>query len=107
MDIGFIGLGIMGAPMAGHLIAGGHNLHLKSRRSVPEALLSAGGKACASTAEVADRSDMIALMLPHTPWPSSRRPSQSRPRRQVRLVQQAFAQEMAATPRWAQQGRRA
>jgi 2-hydroxy-3-oxopropionate reductase len=39
MDIAFIGLGIMGAPMAGHLIAGGHNLHLKSRRSVPEALL--------------------------------------------------------------------
>lgn len=67
MDIGFIGLGIMGAPMAGHLIAGGHNLHLKSRRSVPEALLQAGGKACASTAEVADRSDMIVLMLPDTP----------------------------------------
>ena len=67
MDIGFIGLGIMGAPMAGHLIAGGHNLHLKSRRSVPEALLSAGGKACASAAEVADRSDMIVLMLPDTP----------------------------------------
>jgi 2-hydroxy-3-oxopropionate reductase len=67
MDIGFIGLGIMGAPMAGHLIAGGYGLHLKSRRSVPEALLAAGGKACTSAAEVAKNSDVIILMLPDTP----------------------------------------
>ncbi|PJI51731.1 hypothetical protein CTI14_54585, partial [Methylobacterium radiotolerans] len=38
MNIGFIGLGIMGAPMAGHLIAAGHSLFLKSRRGVPEEL---------------------------------------------------------------------
>ncbi|TXM88447.1 NAD(P)-binding domain-containing protein, partial [Methylobacterium sp. WL116] len=43
MNIGFIGLGIMGAPMAGHLIAAGHSLFLKSRRAVPEALVAAGG----------------------------------------------------------------
>ncbi|GJE02576.1 2-hydroxy-3-oxopropionate reductase [Methylobacterium isbiliense] len=67
MQVGFIGLGIMGAPMAGHLIAGGHSLFLKSRRAVPEALLAAGGTACASAAEVAERSEVVVLMLPDTP----------------------------------------
>ncbi|MBP1178319.1 2-hydroxy-3-oxopropionate reductase [Methylobacterium sp. PvR107] len=67
MNIGFIGLGIMGAPMAGHLIGAGHSLFLKTRRSVPEALLEAGGTACATAAEVAERSDTIILMLPDTP----------------------------------------
>ena len=67
MNIGFIGLGIMGAPMAGHLIAAGHSLFLKSRRSVPDALLATGGTACATAAEVAKRSDTIILMLPDTP----------------------------------------
>ena len=65
--IGFIGLGIMGAPMAGHLIAAGHSLFLKSGRSVPEALVAAGGTPCASAAEVAQRSDVVVLMLPDTP----------------------------------------
>ncbi|GJD74865.1 2-hydroxy-3-oxopropionate reductase [Methylobacterium goesingense] len=67
MNVGFIGLGIMGAPMAGHLIAGGHSLALKTRRQVPEVLVSAGGHACATAAEVAERSDVIILMLPDTP----------------------------------------
>ncbi|WCS27002.1 2-hydroxy-3-oxopropionate reductase [Methylobacterium sp. NMS14P] len=67
MNIGFVGLGIMGTPMAGHLIAAGHSLFLKSRRSVPEALLAAGGTACATAAEVAERADTIILMLPDTP----------------------------------------
>ncbi|MGU3385405.1 2-hydroxy-3-oxopropionate reductase [Methylobacterium sp. D53M] len=67
MNIGFIGLGIMGTPMAGHLIAAGHSLFLKTRRSVPEALLAAGGTACATAAEVAERADTIILMLPDTP----------------------------------------
>ena len=35
MDIGFIGLGVMGAPMAGHLIKGGHKVRLSSRRGAP------------------------------------------------------------------------
>ncbi|MGU3545932.1 2-hydroxy-3-oxopropionate reductase [Methylobacterium sp. A52T] len=67
MNIGFIGLGIMGTPMAGHLIAAGHSLFLKTRRGVPEALLAAGGTACATAAEVAERADTIILMLPDTP----------------------------------------
>jgi 2-hydroxy-3-oxopropionate reductase len=66
-NIGFIGLGIMGAPMAGHLIAGGHTLHLFSRSGVPEALTAAGGKALASPAEVARHADIIITMVPDTP----------------------------------------
>lgn len=66
MNVGFIGLGIMGAPMAGHLIAGGHALFLKTRRAVPEALVAAGGTPCATAAEVAERADVIVLMLPDT-----------------------------------------
>ncbi|GLS45273.1 3-hydroxyisobutyrate dehydrogenase-like beta-hydroxyacid dehydrogenase [Methylobacterium brachythecii] len=43
MKVGFVGLGIMGAPMAGHLIAGGNSRFLKTRREVPQALIEAGG----------------------------------------------------------------
>ncbi|MGA8052470.1 MAG: NAD(P)-binding domain-containing protein, partial [Burkholderiales bacterium] len=32
MKVGFIGLGIMGKPMAGHLLAGGHELYVHGRR---------------------------------------------------------------------------
>ena len=67
MNVGFVGLGIMGAPMAGHLIGGGHSLALKTRRQVPESLVAAGGRACATAAAVAECSDVIILMLPDTP----------------------------------------
>jgi 2-hydroxy-3-oxopropionate reductase len=66
-NIGFIGLGIMGAPMAGHLIAGGHKLFLNSRSGAPQALTAAGGVACASPAEVARQADVIITMVPDTP----------------------------------------
>ena len=59
MNIGFIGLGIMGKPMAGHLIAGGHTAYLYSRSGVAQELLDAGGKGCASPAEVANNADII------------------------------------------------
>ena len=65
--LGFIGLGIMGAPMAGHLIAAGHTVYLNTRSAVPAALLDAGGHACASAQEVAQKADIIFLMLPDTP----------------------------------------
>ncbi len=65
--LGFIGLGIMGAPMAGHLIAAGHTVYLHTRSAVPEALVGAGGIACASSTEVAQKADIIFLMLPDTP----------------------------------------
>jgi 2-hydroxy-3-oxopropionate reductase len=43
--VGFIGLGIMGRPMASHLIKGGHEVYLHSRSGVPEELTQAGGRA--------------------------------------------------------------
>ena len=65
-NIGFIGLGIMGKPMAGHLIKGGHTLFLHSRSGVPEELLRSGAKACSSPKEVARNADLIITMLPDT-----------------------------------------
>ncbi len=67
MNIGFIGLGIMGKPMAGKLIEGGHTLYLHTRRSVPGELTAAGGIACATPKEVAQKADIIITMVPDTP----------------------------------------
>jgi 2-hydroxy-3-oxopropionate reductase len=66
-DIGFIGLGIMGSPMAGQLIKGGHRVHLCSRRGAPQGLVDAGGIPCASPKEVAQKSEVVITMLPDTP----------------------------------------
>jgi len=66
-NIGFIGLGIMGKPMAANLIKGGHTLFLNSRSGVPQDLTAAGGIACDSAKQVAERSEIIILMLPDTP----------------------------------------
>jgi 2-hydroxy-3-oxopropionate reductase len=65
--IGFIGLGIMGAPMAGHLINHGHSLFTYTRGATPAELLDAGATACASSAEVASLADVIIIMVPDTP----------------------------------------
>jgi 2-hydroxy-3-oxopropionate reductase len=65
--LGFIGLGIMGAPMAAHLLAAGHTVHLHTRSRIPEHLLQAGGLACSSAQEVAEKADIIFMMLPDTP----------------------------------------
>jgi 2-hydroxy-3-oxopropionate reductase len=67
MKLGFIGLGIMGAPMAGHLRAAGHELFVQTRSKVPDALLEAGAVRCANATEVAQRADIVFLMLPDTP----------------------------------------
>jgi 2-hydroxy-3-oxopropionate reductase len=67
MKVGFIGLGIMGSPMAGHLIKGGHEVYLYSLPSVPQALIDAGGRACASGKDVAQNADIIITMVPDTP----------------------------------------
>jgi 2-hydroxy-3-oxopropionate reductase len=66
-NIGFIGLGIMGKPMAANLIKGGHTLFLNSRSGVPKELTDAGGKACANAKEVAQKADVIIVMVPDTP----------------------------------------
>jgi 2-hydroxy-3-oxopropionate reductase len=65
--IGFIGLGIMGGPMAANLQAGGHKLYLHDRRNPPAALIEGGATVCTSGAEVAKRADVIIVMVPDTP----------------------------------------
>ena len=66
-NVGFVGLGVMGKPMALNLIKGGHTLFLTSRSGVPKELTDAGGKACASAKEVAQQADIIITMVPDTP----------------------------------------
>lgn len=65
MKLGFIGLGIMGAPMAQHLLAAGHEMFVRTRSKVPEGLQ--GATVCATNADVARAADIIFLMLPDTP----------------------------------------
>ncbi len=65
--IGFIGLGVMGEPMAGHLIKGGHTVYLQTRSGVSNDLVARGGIACVTPQEVAQQSDIIITMLPDTP----------------------------------------
>jgi len=66
-NVGFIGLGIMGAPMAGHLIKGGHKVFLHTHHAVPSSLTDAGGIACASGKDVAQKADIVITMVPDTP----------------------------------------
>jgi 2-hydroxy-3-oxopropionate reductase len=66
-NIGFIGLGIMGRPMAGHLLAGGHKLFIHTRHDPPKELTEKGAVACANGRDVAGNSDVIITMVPDTP----------------------------------------
>jgi 2-hydroxy-3-oxopropionate reductase len=66
MNVGFVGLGIMGRPMALNLMRGGHALQLSSRSGVPAELVAAGGHACASGREVAERAEVVFSMVPDT-----------------------------------------
>ena len=65
MKLGFIGLGIMGTPMAQNLLNAGHDMHVRTRSKVPAALQAA--HVCATNADVARAADIIFLMLPDTP----------------------------------------
>src|SRR5262245_5614316 len=67
MKVGFVGLGIMGGPMAGHLIKGGHEVYLFDIRPVPAELTSAGGKAVKTGKEAAQKADVVITMVPDTP----------------------------------------
>ena len=69
--IGFVGLGIMGTPMAEHLIKAGNEVSLFSIPSIPQSLIDAGGKACASGKEVAKNADIVFIMVPDTPHVAS------------------------------------
>jgi 2-hydroxy-3-oxopropionate reductase len=67
-NLGFIGLGIMGTPMAGHLVKAGHRVYVYDLNPEPIRELSAkGAVACRSSKEVAEKSDVIILMVPDTP----------------------------------------
>jgi 2-hydroxy-3-oxopropionate reductase len=66
MNVGFIGLGIMGRPMAANLIAAGHTLYLASRSGVPSEF-AGKAQACARGKEVAQAADVIITMVPDTP----------------------------------------
>lgn len=66
--VAFIGLGIMGRPMAGHLQAAGHELSIVRHVSpLPEELLAGGAVECATGAEAAARAEAVIVMVPDTP----------------------------------------
>jgi 2-hydroxy-3-oxopropionate reductase len=67
MNIGFIGLGIMGTPMALHLVNAGHTLYAHSRRGLPAAFDGTTARSCANAAEVARQAEVIFTMVPDTP----------------------------------------
>jgi 2-hydroxy-3-oxopropionate reductase len=68
MKLGFIGLGIMGRPMAKHLLEAGHNLTVWNRsRPGIDALVAAGAAEAASAADVASRSEVVFTMVGDSP----------------------------------------
>ena len=67
MKIGFIGLGIIGTPMALHLQQAGHALYVHTRGTVPPAVAATAAVACPSAAAVAREAEVIFLMVPDTP----------------------------------------
>ena len=67
LKLGFVGLGIMGAPMAGHLVNAGHEVFINTRSKVPQDLVSSSAIQCGSPSEVAEKADIILMMLPDTP----------------------------------------
>jgi len=67
MKVGFIGLGIMGRPLAGHLLKGGYQLNVFDLGKLPQELVDGGAVGCSSGRDVAERSDVIITMVPDTP----------------------------------------
>jgi 2-hydroxy-3-oxopropionate reductase len=67
MNIGFIGLGIMGRPMAKNLIKAGYRLRVYDKYANCDDLVSLGAGAGASNRDVASQSDVVITMLPNSP----------------------------------------
>jgi len=67
IKVGFIGLGIMGAPMVLNLRKAGHTLFVSSRGKVPAAFAEQGATVCTNATEVARRADVVIIMVPDTP----------------------------------------
>lgn len=66
MKIGFIGLGIMGRPMALNLKAAGHDLYIPERKSLAPELRTAA-TVCGDAAAVAEQAEIVITMVPDTP----------------------------------------
>lgn len=66
MKIGFLGTGIMGGPMAGHLVDNGHDIYVDGSHRVPDSLRERV-YLCNSAKEVAEQTELIILMVPDTP----------------------------------------
>jgi 2-hydroxy-3-oxopropionate reductase len=68
MKLGFIGLGVMGAPMAAHLVAAGHDVSgFDVNTAAGEKLRAAGGRAAADVADAVAGADVVITMLPDHP----------------------------------------
>jgi 2-hydroxy-3-oxopropionate reductase len=67
MKIGFIGLGIMGTPMAQHLIAAGHALFVNTAGKLPDAIAASNAVPCANAEAVTRAADIVFTMVPDTP----------------------------------------
>ena len=68
MKIGFVGLGIMGRPMAGHLQAAEHTLYVVQHRAeLPAEIVAGGAVSCRSAAEATRECDVVIVMVPDTP----------------------------------------
>jgi 2-hydroxy-3-oxopropionate reductase len=67
MKLGFIGIGVMGAPMAGHLLDAGHKVAVNDINPIPQELLDKGAQEVSSAKEAAEKGDVIIVMVPDTP----------------------------------------
>jgi 2-hydroxy-3-oxopropionate reductase len=67
MKIGFIGLGIMGAPMALHLVNAGHTLFVNTASKLPESIAATSAVNCANAKDVVSQSEIVFMMVPDTP----------------------------------------
>lgn len=68
MNVGFIGLGLMGRPMALNLIKAGHTLRVWARRAeAMQPLLEAGATACTSAADVASAAEVVITLVSDGP----------------------------------------
>lgn len=67
MKIGFIGIGIMGAPMAGHLLDGGHEVYVNDINPIPQELIDKGAKSVSTAKDAAESGEVVIVMVPDTP----------------------------------------
>src|SRR3984957_3536635 len=67
MKIGFVGLGIMGHPMALNLAKGGHQLYVYGKRTLPAPVKEAGATVCDTLKSIAEQAEIVIVMGPDTP----------------------------------------